>query len=320
MIKDLLKLHFVIFIWGFTAILAAAIVMPALELVFWRTALSAVALLCLLRGKKLKVLVDYKGIAAMLGTGVLVALHWALFFAAIKLSGASIGLIGLSTCALWIALFEPLMTKRKVSYLEILFGALVTVSLSVIANAEVESWLGLLLSVLAAVVAAMFSIINAKLSRQYHHFLITYYEMLGAAVCGLVFVFIYKYAFYPAYSIMLVPQGMDWIYILILSLVCTVYAYSACVELLQRLSPFITSLSVNLEPLYGIALAALLLKEYQQLTLEFYLGSALIILTVVSYPILRKQLLRKQLPIKWKAPFKYKAPIQESPSNELSDS
>jgi drug/metabolite transporter (DMT)-like permease len=205
-----------------------------------------------------------------------------LFFGAVKLGGASIGMIGLSTATLWSALLGPMFSSQKLSWLEVWLGILVVGALAYIFNAEFQHGAGLLLSILAGLVAAIFSFLNGIFVRTVHHHTIALYEMLGA------FAFALCVAILNGEMRGQLPSLQDIGYLCILAWACTVYPYSECVALLKRISVFATNLSVNMEPVYGMILAALLLNEHHFLTMKFYAGSVMIIGSVLAYPAVRR--------------------------------
>lgn len=277
MLKDYLKLHFIVLIWGFTAILGVLISLPPIETVFYRTLITSAALLWFCRSR---LYVPWQAFIKIFLIGTLVGLHWILFFASVNVGSASIGLAGLSTVTLWTALLEPLVLKRPHSLLEVLLGLAVIGGLYLIFQYETDQSLGLLLGIAAALVACVFSVFNALMVRNYHHQTITMYGMLGACSVSLVFIAVGAFLGRPAqFSV----SGEDCIWLAILSLVCTVYPYSEAIELLKRLSVFAANLSVNMEPIYGMILAAIFFGEHNQLTRGFYSGAAVIITAILIY-------------------------------------
>ena len=287
MLKDQLKLHIIIVIWGFTGILGALISIPALDLVTYRTFIAAISFFVILKYSAEPLLKDRADILKLLGVGFLVGCHWMLFFGAVKVGGASIGMIGLSTSAFWSAIIAPKFTKMALSWLEILLGIVVVFALVYIFRAETKNGLGLILSVAAGLLAAVFSHCNGQLVKRLSQQVISFYEMIGAlSVC--ILALLGREMFFPVESgLLAAPSLKDAGYLLLLALVCTVYPYSASIELLKRLSVFTTNLTVNLEPVYGMVLAALILKEYQVLSQDFYRGALIIVVAVFFYPVFR---------------------------------
>ncbi|MBL3657536.1 DMT family transporter [Fulvivirga sediminis] len=295
--KDFLKLHFIVLIWGFTAILGLLISINSVEIVFYRTLMASVTLWVMLKLRKRNLKIGKSAILKVAGTGLIIAAHWILFFAAARVSTASVCLAGAATCSLWTSFIEPLFNKRKVKGFEVGLGLIVILGLYVIFQFEFNHALGLFMGIVAAMLAAIFSVINGKFSKEYNQFVITYYEMIGACVGCLLFFPIYKYFFLQGEELKLIPQGIDWFYLVILSLVCTVYAFSASVELMKRISAFMVNLTINLEPVYGILLAVIIFGEKEKMEPGFYYGTGIILLAVLLYPLLNKIFKRKPLEV-----------------------
>ncbi|MEL7004323.1 MAG: DMT family transporter [Bacteroidota bacterium] len=295
--QDYAKLHFIVLIWGFTAILGALITVPAVEIVFYRTLISFLALGALLYFRRQSFRIGSQQIFKILGTGVLIALHWILFFASAQISTVSVCLAGMATCSFWTSFIEPALNKRKIRVFEVVLGLVVIVGLYIIFRFEFDHVLGLSLAVVSAMLSALFSVINGKLAKRHNPYMITFYEMIGAWLGTLAFIPIYVSYFAENGQIQWTPSYMDWLYLSILALFCTVYAYSVSVELMKRISAFVVNLTVNLEPVYGIILALLIFGEKEQMGSGFYLGTLIILLSVLAYPVVNKYYKRKALPL-----------------------
>lgn len=303
-LKDFIELHFVIFLWGFTAILGKLITIPAVELVALRTIITALALGAIVYRTGAPLWIN-RGVALkLMGIGVIIAAHWILFFAAARVASVSISLVGLATSSLWTAILEPVFNKGRIKPHEIFLALLVIMGLYIIFQHETsfDSVLGIIMAITAALMGSIFTILNANLVKKIPSTTITMYEM-GGAFLGTVL-------FFPLYTAYLTDTGtldfslnlVDWICLLILSLVCTVYAYTASVRLMQRISAYTVNLTVNLEPVYGIILAWFIFNEGEQMSGGFYIGTAVILLSVFIYPVLdilekrRKKKLQQPLP------------------------
>ncbi len=293
--RDFAFLHFLVLIWGFTAILGILIELPSVEMVFFRTLLAAFGLLILIlvRGKKFAF---HRGsdIILSLATGILIAAHWILFFLAARISTVSVCLAGMATCSLWTSFMEPLANGGKIKPYEVLLSVIGFVGIVVIFNVEFDHFIGLVVAMISAALAAWFTVINGKLTKREDPFVITFYEMVGACLSIVIFLPIYV-RLDGVYGLTLSPTLSDWGYLLILSLVCTVYAYSYSVELMKRLSAFSVNLTVNLEPVYGITLALIFFPDREQMSPGFYMGTGIILSSVLIYPILNRINKRKAL-------------------------
>ncbi|BDD08601.1 permease [Fulvitalea axinellae] len=296
MLKDYLKLHFLVFIWGFTAILGVLITIPAVETVFYRTLVASLALGAWTywkRGSELAV--GRKMALKLLGTGALIGVHWMLFFSAAEVANASITLAGAATCAFWTSILDPLTNKRKILWYEVAMGLAVVLGLYVIFLFEFDHALGLALAIGAALLAAVFTVINGRLSNHYHHGVITFYELAGAWLVVTLFLPFYKEYFAEGQALRMSPEGMDWVYLAVLALICTVYAYAESVELMKRITPFAMNLTVNMEPVYGMVLAIFILGENKELNPGFYIGTGIILLSVLAYPFIKRFHKRKTI-------------------------
>ncbi|MEM6643077.1 MAG: DMT family transporter [Bacteroidota bacterium] len=291
--KDFLHLHFIVLIWGFTAILGLLITLPPVEVVFFRTLIASLGLVVLLYFQKRNFRLPIRAFWIIIGTGALIAIHWITFFLSARLSNASVCLAGMATCSLWTSLLEPLAQKQKVKGFEVILSVIAFAGIGVIFNVEFSFLTGLLVAIFSAFISAVFTVINGKLSKRYDPFVITFYEMLGA--CVSILIFFPTYTTFFVEQILWVPTASDWLWLLILALACTVYAYSASVELMKRLSAFSINLVVNLEPVYGIILALVIFGSREEMSIEFYLGTGLILISVSLYPVLNRRHRKKAL-------------------------
>lgn len=293
--KDYIHLHFLVFLWGFTAILGLLISIPPVEIVFYRVTLAFIALGIIIWIKGRKVILSPGITIKILLTGIVIAAHWILFFASARVSTASVCLAGMATTSFWTSILEPMLTKRKIQWFEIVLGLVVIGGLYIVFRFEFNHALGLLLALLSALMAALFTVINSKFTHQFHHQTITFYEMIGASVFIALFFPLYLELFAPEGRLHLMPTTLDWLYLAILAIICTVYAYSTSVHLMRNISAFGVNLTVNLEPVYGIILAFLIFGEKEKMNPGFYLGTLIILIAVLSYPILNRRLHRKPL-------------------------
>ncbi|MFY0685542.1 MAG: EamA family transporter [Cyclobacteriaceae bacterium] len=293
--KDFAFLHFIVLIWGFTAILGLLIELPSVELVFFRTGLAALGLSMILINRNISFRLhrpkDFLGVVAV---GVLLAAHWILFFLSARVSTASICLAGMATCSLWTSLLEPFFFKKKFNWVEILLSLLALSGMLVIFRVELDYMLGIVLALVSALCSAVFTLINSTLTKQNNHFAITFYEMAFAAISIALFFPAYQ-SFFTDQPLVLNPSGTDWAYLILLVAVCTIFAYSYSIELMKRLSPFAVNLTINLEPIYGIILALMIFGENEKMSGGFYIGTSLIMISVLIYPLYNKWKRRKAL-------------------------
>lgn len=285
---DYFKLHALVFLFGFTAILGKLISIPNLEMVFYRTLFAAtgMAILIFIRGGSFAV-PSRRDLLIMLGTGLIVATHWITFFGSGRVANPSVSLVGFATCSFWAAIIEPLAHRKKIRPLEVGLGVAVLVGLYVIFSFDFRYPWGLFLGILSGLTGAVFSVINSHLVKRVSSYTITFYEMTAACL-GLTLMFP-VYHFSTGEPLQLLPVWQDWIYIALLGWLCSVYAYSQMINLMLKLSVFFIQLALNLEPVYGILLALLVFGQQEVMGLSFYAGTAIIITAVALYPILKSK-------------------------------
>lgn len=287
--KDYLQLHFLVFLWGFTAVLGKLVSIPSVEMVFYRTVLAALGMGVLMIITKNSFLVDNDQLIKIVLTGFIVAIHWLTFFGAGRVSNPSTSLVGFATCSFWAALIEPMVKRKKIQALEIGLGVLVLGGLYIIFSFDFNFPLGLFLGIVSGFMAALFSVINSKLVTRTHAYAITFYEMMGASVFVLCYLLIDAASgSTPNFS----ATASDWFYIALMAWVCSVYAFSVSIDLSKRLSVFFMQLALNLEPVYGIILAIIVFGQREVMGLNFYVGTAIILSAVVIYPILKRRIER----------------------------
>ncbi|SEC11612.1 EamA-like transporter family protein [Maribacter dokdonensis] len=292
-ILNLLHLHFIVFIWGFTAILGKLITIDSLPLVWVRMGLATLFIAIYLLFTKFSIKISRKTFWWLLGGGVVVALHWVTFFLAIKVSTVSVALAMMSTVAFFTALMEPFWYKRKIIGYEIFFGLLVVVGLYLIFKVEAQYVFGMTIALISAFLAAVFSLINGKLVQKHRPSVISFYE-LGVGVLFLSIVLIAKGDWNM--SLVVLPTS-DWIYLSILAVVCTAYAFIASVKVMKILTPYTVMLTTNLEPVYGILLAWFIFGSEEKMKPMFYVGALIILSTVIANGILKQRAnIKKRVP------------------------
>lgn len=283
--RDYLQLHGLIVLWGITSIIGRWISLPSLELVFYRTALAAAALGVIAVWRKQSLRVSRRAAGLLMLNGCLIALHWILFFWSAKISSASICLAGLATCTLWTAILQPLFFRTFKWYgHQIILGIVMASALSIIFHYQPTASFGLVIALFSAFFATVFSLVNALLIRRHHYLVMTFYELGGAALFCALIAPVYVSYFSQSGTFAFPVSVNDWGWLLVLSLVCTVLAFTGYVELLNRMDVFTINLAANLEPVYGMILAAALDGDWHKLSAGFYGGSALILTTVLVYP------------------------------------
>jgi drug/metabolite transporter (DMT)-like permease len=283
--KNYFLLHLIIFIWGFTAILGALISIDAIPLVWYRMLLASIFTAIYFLIKKKSFSIDLKALLRFFFSGTVIALHWIFFFKAIKVSNVSVALVTMSTGAFFVSFIEPIFFKRKIRIVEVALGLGVILGLYVIFNFETQYKLGILFALIASFLSALFSVLNGLFVKQYKPSQISFYQLLF----GTVFISIYLFIIGGFSEEFFQLSKTDWFYLLILSSVCTAFAFIIAVRVMKVVSPFTVVLSNNLEPVYAIVLALLIFWEKEQMTPAFYIGAFVIFLLVLLNGLIKNR-------------------------------
>ena len=276
-------LHFIVFIWGFTAVLGDLITIEAVPLVWHRMLLGSLFVLIYIIYNKGMLKVSLRSLIKFAFVGLIIALHWLAFFSAVKVSNVSITLAMMSTGAFFASFLEPVFFKRKIISYEVVFGLIVIIGLYIIFKVESEYLSGILFALLASFLGALFSIFNGMLVKSNNASVISFYELLF----GVLFITIYVLFTDGFDNTFFKLSGSDWTYLIILASICTAYAFIASVHVMKWISPYTVMLTTNMEPIYGILLALLILGEKEYMSPTFYLGAIIILLTVVLNGIIK---------------------------------
>ena len=276
-------LHFIVFIWGFTAVLGDLITIEAVPLVWHRMLLGSLFVLIYIIYNKGMLKVSLRSLIKFAFVGLLIALHWLAFFSAVKVSNVSITLAMMSTGAFFASFLEPIFFKRKIIGYEVIFGLIVIIGLYIIFKVESEYLSGILLALLASFLGTLFSIFNGMMVKSHNATVISFYELLF----GVVFITIYILSTDGFDNAFFNLSGSDWTYLIILASICTAYAFIASVHVMKWISPYTVMLTTNMEPVYGILLALLILGEKEYMSPTFYLGAIIILITVVLNGIIK---------------------------------
>lgn len=283
--RNLILLHLIVLIFGFTGILGKLISIGAEPLVFWRCAIASVVLggfmaaRSRLRRYPLSVMLRWAGI------GGIAAAHWITFFAAIKASNVSVALATLATSALFVSVTAPLVTNKKYDWRESVLGLLVIVGVAIILSVETRYINGIVLSLISAFLAGLFSTLNSIQIKTYDALNISFYELSAAAV--LVAIYLALTGGWSADVVFL--SATDWLWILILATVATAFAYVVSVDVMKELTPFTVALAINLEPVYSILLALLIFGDEEKMSPGFYWGALLILLALFADAVLKRR-------------------------------
>ena len=287
-------LHLSVALYGFTAILGKLIQLPGTLIVVYRMSIAVISL-CLFPGILRSIRqIPQRARWKIAGIGVLVMLHWVTFYESIKYGNASITLSCFATTALFTSLIEPWVLRRPFRWYELLLsGSVIGGFIFMFGFIEDRYFTGIIIALVSALLAATFSVLTKTVVGAYDARSITLIQFVGGLGILLPFLPIYLH-FFPSPKIL--PSQSDWIYLFILALVCTTFAYVITLKALKYLSAFTINLSLNLEPIYGILMAIFILQENKELNRGFYLGVIIIFITVLLYPVFNWILNKKQSP------------------------
>jgi drug/metabolite transporter (DMT)-like permease len=288
--KSIFLIHFCVVLWGFTAILGALISLESIPLVLWRVALAGVVLL---------VMVGYVGwqkipnwvLGKLVLIGVLIGMHWVCFYGAIKLANASIGVVTISTASFFTAISEPLIAKTKLNKRELLVGLLIIPGILLVAGSvDLNMRAGFFVGIIAAALVGIFANYTKVLLNAFPSL-----QVMQASMIQMWAIFIFLMLCLPVF-IYFMPEAQvwpsahsDWVYLVILSCFCTVLPFTLSMQAMKHISPFTSNLIMNLEPIYGILLAVLILDEDKELNIWFYLGVFIILVVVFGHSLIRRK-------------------------------
>ena len=276
--------------WGFTGILGKLIHLDAFVIVWHRVLIAFVALgIGLVYLKKSFKINSKTNLWKVFGVGIIVALHWMTFYKSIQLSTASLGILCLSTTTIHVTWLEPLIMKRKFSWIEFSLGLLVIYGIYFVSSDfKADDFEALAYGLTSALCAALFSVFNARLAQDIPSSTITFYELL----IGFIFMSVVLLFTGDLNEDLFTMTMSDFLWLVFLGILCTSFAFLATIEVVKRLGAFTVSLSINLEPVYTILLAIVILNENELLGSHFYIGSGIIVIVVIANALIKYQLSR----------------------------
>lgn len=287
--KNLLLLHFIVFIWGWAPILGKVISVDAFQLVWFRILLTIIVLLIYFTATKQSLRIAKKDLIQLFGIGAIIAFHWYCFYHAIKISNVSVTLVAFSTATFFTSIIEPIFYKRRLIKYELVFGMVIVGAIAMIFQVETQYAAGIILGILAAVTSSLFTVFNGLLVKRIPSAVITVYELGGGFIALSAYLFVSGNFTQDFFSI----KASDWGWLCLLSVVGTAFTFVASVNLMKHISPYTVSLTVNLETIYGIILAYLIWQKDEAMTPGFYVGTLIILATIFGNGILKSYLKKK---------------------------
>lgn len=283
-VKNYLHLHLLVFIAGFTAVLGKLITIEAVSLVWYRMFIAAILMFIYIKISKIDIRITSKSLIKLSLAGIIIALHWITFFAAIDASNISITLAMFSTGAFFASFIEPIIYKRKIIWYEILFGIIVIIGVWIITQSEIKHIKGIILGISSAFLSSLFAVLNGKFLEEHSATKISFYEFISGVIFISIFIQLYGGGFSTEYFQI---SNSDFWYLFILASVCTAYAFIASVYVMKQISPYTVVLTYNLEPIYGIVIALIYFPDSEKMSPEFYYGAAIILSVVILNGILK---------------------------------
>ncbi len=287
MVKNsaLFRLHMIVFLWGFTAILGKLIESNAQALTFYRMLFAAIFLFIFIRFvKKESIKVSKKLFIQLSAIGGFMAFHWLCFFYSIKVSNVSIALSCLSLSTLFASILEPIIFKRKVDISEVVMGVVIVICMGLIFKTEFQYKEGIFYGILTALFGTIFSVFNGKIFGKTSSGNIIFYEIFSGFLILTAFLLLSGQIFQINEI-----STRDLTLVILLASVFTAFPMLESVNLMKYISPFTLILTVNLEPVYGIILAFFIFGESEQMSPIFYGASLIMILAIIVNGILKSR-------------------------------
>ena len=284
--KNLLLLHFIVFIWGWSPIVGKLISLQAFQLVWFRMLITVVVVSIYVIYIKQNLKISKQDFLKLTGAGALIAFHWFCFYHAIKISNVSVTLVAFSTGTLFTSIIEPILFKRKLIRYELIFGMVIVGAIAIIFKVETKYTAGIILGIVAAFTSSLFTVFNSLFVRRIPSPVITIYELGGGVMALSIYLFFTGNLNQHFFTV----SPIDWGWLLIFSVVGTAFPFIASVNLLKKISPYTVTLTVNLETIYGITFAYFIWKNEETMTPGFYLGTLIILSTIIGNSLLKRYL------------------------------
>ncbi|WP_420151207.1 DMT family transporter [Spirosoma sp.] len=266
--KSYLLLHVAVILAGFTGVFGKLISLNEGLLVWYRVFFSSIWLFFILKLFNVSTDIGRSEKVDVAKVGLFITIHWVFFYASIKYSNISIGVVCYCLTSFFTAVFGGFIKKRFVVS-ELLLSLLTLVGIGLIFHFDATYQTGIILGVISSAFAALYTLYNERLVQRYDSRLINYYQMIGGTIGLGILLPAYLYLF-PAAS--LIPGLKDTVYLLLLSLFCTVGLYILFAESLKKIPAFTVNLSFNLEPIYAIIMAFVFFGESKTVNVSFYVG------------------------------------------------
>ena len=289
--KAFIQLHIAVFLAGFTGVLGRLITLNEALIVWYRLFITCLVIWILLLFRKRGSTVTQKQILQAGGVGFILALHWVTFYAGIKISTVSTTLVCLSAMGFFTAILEPFMLRKPFDIVEILLGLLVIAGISIVFHFDPHYKAGIIISLFSAFLASIFPVLNRRILQNMNAATASRWQLSGG--------FLFITCILPAYLYFLPPQRLwpslnDWLWLLVLAVLCTAIAFELFMKALQKIPAFTVNLTYNLEPIYGIAMAFIIYREDKDVGPGFYYGFSLILSAVILQTFRLRKISKKR--------------------------
>ena len=276
--KSLFQLHLFVFLAGLTGPIGNLIQLNGLILVMYRMGLASLVTWLMFNFIKNKIAITPKTKWQITGVGVLISIHWVLFYTSIKLSNVSIGLVCLSSVALFTLLLDPLFSNKKIQWADLIIALISLLGILLIFQFDIQYRKGIAVGLVSSFIAALFTQFNKRLTVENEPQTLQTFQMLGGFIFLAIIVFINSWISHTSIPL---PSKSDWFWLILLALACTVWSNYLMLSALKHISPFTMNVTLNLEPVYGILISFIVFQEHKQLGLSFYTGFVLITMSVI---------------------------------------
>ena len=270
---SLLEIHGAVVLFGLAGLFGKWLALSPLIIVLGRVVFAALVLGLILLLTRRPFGISRPGDRLLfLGLGILLAVHWSVFFLSVQVSTVAVGLLSYSSFPVFTAFLEPAFFRKRLDLFNVLFAGICLLGVFLIVPRFVWSdavFRGVLYGLAAGLTFAVLSIINRMLTARHDSVKIAFWQDSIAALALLPFFFILR----PALT------GKDLGLLLFLGIVCTAGAHTLFIEAMRRQTAQTASIISSLEPVYGIALAYLFLREIP--APRTLLGGAVILAAVI---------------------------------------
>lgn len=278
--KAFLQLHIAVFLAGFTGILGRLITLNEGMIVWYRLLLTSATMWILFGIMKKLQKIPVKDILKITGVGFIAAMHWATFYGSIKYANVSVSLVCFSAISFFTALFEPLILRKRMNWVELILGIVTLIGIYIIFHFDTQYKTGIIIGVISAILASLFPIFNREFLKKVNVETMLSWQQTGGFITLSVLLPFYLQQF-PVKNFLPGPEDLGWL--LVLAWICSVIAFQLSANALKKLSAFTVNLTYNLEPVYGIILAFVVFKENQFLSKWFFIGFAVIAAALIVH-------------------------------------